>query len=457
MEDNLKRKDDESVKKYKLRLFRNKDLYNIKTQEIADLINKETENNFNESTFRKWYKAYEEGYTDAKNEKSDNSSEDITTIKREYDGYEQIKSYKEVIEINKDGSRTSDKLIGIEDETKLKDEDYLLSVHGYDPKLWEIVSARNSIWNTQLKGGLVTKLYASKINVKPRVSNISLEEVKESFEKFTREYKPNNIKKYTNEVSKGSGKILELPIMDLHFNKKSYSFETGENIDNNITENRFLKVVDDIINRTKHYSFEKIIFPVGQDFFNSDTIENTTTKGTRQDNDLRWQEMFLKGVQLLIKAIDKLSYIAPVEVFYVAGNHDKMVSYYATNYLYAWYRNDKRVSVAIEPQIRKYIEYGNCLIGYSHGSEEKKRINSLMQIEVPEAWGRTKYREWHLGHLHHETLKEENGVIVRGLSTITGTDAWHYESGYVGNIKKQQAFIWDKIYGLTDILNSVIV
>lgn len=387
-------------------------------------------------------------------EVSDNNT--LATVNYEKDGYEQTKCYKETIEINKDGSFTSDKLIGIEDEAQLKDEAFLLKVHNYDPRLWQIVTARNSIWNAQRKGGDIIKMYASKITVKPRKDSISMQEIEEHFAKLSMEYAPVKKARVFTDEFKCSHKMLEVPVVDLHFGKKAYPFEVGEAIDTKIIEARFLNVIDDIVNRVQGQDFEKVIFPIGNDFFNSDTIENTTTRGTRQDNDLRWQEMFLKGVELLIKAIDKLSLLAPVEVFYVAGNHDKMASYYATHYLNAWYRNDDRVQVSIDPQIRKYIEYGNCLIGFSHGNEEGKRINSLMQIEASYAWGRTKFREWHLGHLHHESSKEENGVVVRGLSTITGTDAWHYESGYVGAIKKQQAFIWDREKGLTDVLISVV-
>jgi predicted phosphodiesterase len=64
----LKRLPDEDLKQYKLRLFRNKIEYRIKTQGIADLINKENEQNYNESTYRKWFTAYDEGYQDAKTE-----------------------------------------------------------------------------------------------------------------------------------------------------------------------------------------------------------------------------------------------------------------------------------------------------------------------------------------------------------------------------------------------------
>jgi len=60
------RLDDESVKSYKIRLFDNKELYDLKSQEIADLINKESGDTYTESTYRKWYRAYAEGVVDTK-------------------------------------------------------------------------------------------------------------------------------------------------------------------------------------------------------------------------------------------------------------------------------------------------------------------------------------------------------------------------------------------------------
>lgn len=62
------RQENESVKDFKIRLFSNKDLYNLKSQEIADLINKESGENYDESVYRKWAKNYFEGVEDTKRE-----------------------------------------------------------------------------------------------------------------------------------------------------------------------------------------------------------------------------------------------------------------------------------------------------------------------------------------------------------------------------------------------------
>ena len=77
-----------------------------------------------------------------------------------------------------------------------------------------------------------------------------------------------------------------------------------------------------------------------------------------------------------------------------------------------------------------------------------------MQIEAAQDWGRTTWREYHLGHLHTERAEEKNGITFRRISSITAPDAWHSENGFIGSVRRAQAFIWDKNKGLEAILNS---
>lgn len=64
----IKIQDGENIKDYKLRLFRNKELYNLTSQDIADLVNESSGDNFGESTYRKWFATYSEGYADGLND-----------------------------------------------------------------------------------------------------------------------------------------------------------------------------------------------------------------------------------------------------------------------------------------------------------------------------------------------------------------------------------------------------
>jgi predicted phosphodiesterase len=337
-------------------------------------------------------------------------------------------------------------------EEQLKDVNYILKAHGFDPKVWELTSAKNNIWNVYSKQDGISTLYSSKITVKPTTS-ISLELVEDFYKDLCDNYNPPT-RKYVHKES--SGIMLEVPIFDLHYSKLALSDEVGEDYNSEIAKECFNQVIDEVIEEVKNKNIEKIIFPIGNDFFNNDNVGGSTTGGTPQDNDCKFSKMFKDGCLLLIDGISKLSDIAPVEVFCVNGNHDFMTSYHATMTIWAFFHNDEKVNVDISISPRKYVEFGKCLIGYSHGDKEKARIDGIMQVEARESWGRTLFREWHLGHLHSEHTTEKNGIIIRNLSSVTGTDAWHYQSGYVGAIKKCQCFLWDKESGLKSIFNVII-
>ena len=247
--------------------------------------------------------------------------------------------------------------------------------------------------------------------------------------------------------------MLEVSIFDLHLGKLAWGPETGEgNYDYKIAREGFFNVVYEKYERAKNQKdIEKILFVVGNDYLTFDTILSTTTEGTPQDTDLRWMKLFSIGVEMLIESIDLFSSIAPVDVIVVPGNHDKMSSFYIQKCLWAWYNNNEAVNISQDIKTRKYAEYGKSLIGFSHGNKEKKRIHHLMPLEQPAAWARTKYHEMHLGHYHHEKTVEPNGIITRNLSSISGTDAWHFEQGFIGATKKAQSFLWHKDKGLYSI------
>jgi hypothetical protein len=299
---------------------------------------------------------------------------------------------------------------------------------------------------------LVVPLYHIEVRLIRRIVP-STENIFKDFELLQSSYKFPEFK-YTDKNLRNN--MLEVSIADLHLGKLAWGKESGEDYDSKIAKQRFINAINDILSRCNDSKFEKIVFPVGNDFFNFDTIGGTTTKGTQVSSDSRWQKMFFGGVHLLIEGIDILSSVAPVEIFWIPGNHDTMASYYAVNYLSAWYKDSKCVKVDISPTPRKYIEFGTSLIGFSHGDGDAKRIPQLMQVEAREAWGRTIYHEYHLGDLHHEMVTENGGLTIRRLSSLTSNDDWLASMGYVGAVRKAQAFVWNKERGLLEIINSPI-
>ena len=96
------RKSEETLKDYKIRLFRNKDIYGLSNRDIAELINNASNSNKDESTYRKWWSAYQEGYDDANKYNEDNSAMlKILEEKRLEVEKERRKAQTERVETNK--------------------------------------------------------------------------------------------------------------------------------------------------------------------------------------------------------------------------------------------------------------------------------------------------------------------------------------------------------------------
>ena len=274
-------------------------------------------------------------------------------------------------------------------------------------------------------------------------------EIIDELKSFAPKYPPIQYEKFEQ------GQLLEINIFDLHFGKLCWGLETGDNYDTKIAEKRFLNAISSIISRTKGYDIKRVLFPIGNDFFNSDNLNNQTTAGTPQDEDVRWQKTFKAGRELLIKGIDMLQQVAPVDVVVVQGNHDWERSFYVGDVLDCWYHHNESVNVNNQPTPRKHYKFGNCLISYTHGNNEKiNDLPLLVATEVPKLWASTRFREIHIGHLHHKkeikymSTQEHKGIVVRFMRSLSGTDAWHNFKGYKGAVQSCEAFIWCENEGL---------
>lgn len=360
--------------------------------------------------------------------------------------------------INADGSWTTKRMMILSEEES-KDPNRVAAMMGFDPLQWRVKQCKmkRNWWDVTMKikgeDGVerpeksTNYQYLVELITEPVQELITSDVVMRIFEDLKKpklaflSYKPGH-------------KMLELPIMDLHLGKLAWGEESGADYDLKIAEQLYRNTVHDILGKVKQYSLpvELIVFPVGQDFFHVDNMNSMTTAGTQVDTDTRWAKMYRVGVELLVWTVEQLRQIAPVQVMYVPGNHDKMLSYCAVYTLHAYYADCDAVTVDLSPTVRKYVRYGVNLIGFSHG-KEGKRIQHLMQQERPEDWGETRFREWHLGDLHHEEAQEVGGVKIRRIASLTASDAWHAEKGYQ-SVRMAQAFVWDRENGRELVIDS---
>jgi len=249
--------------------------------------------------------------------------------------------------------------------------------------------------------------------------------------------------------------LYMVSVYDMHFGKLAWQQETGNNYDLAIAESLYENAIDDLLSYASGLPVDRICFPVGQDFLHVDNITLTTQKGTPQgaDTEGRYAKIVETAFMALVRAIERMASIAPVDVVLVQGNHDPTVSYHLCRELAAWFRKDGRVKVDYDFNGRKYYEYGNSLIGLTHGEEcPDNRLANLMATEAPQAWARTRTHEWHKGHLHkrktvqHTAVDSFEGLTVRTLPSLSARDAWHYAKGYVGN-RAAEAYVYHKRRG----------
>ena len=171
------------------------------------------------------------------------------------------------------------------------------------------------------------------------------------------------------------------------------------------------------------------------------------------------QKVFRIGWSLIIDSVLLIKKKLPgrkINIQVIPGNHDFQKVFYLGELLSVKFHGDSMVDVNNSPRTRKYVKWGDCLIGLAHGNrkdEGEKRILTLMQLEEPELWANTRFREWHLGDIHHfkkmenRTEEDMQGIIVRYLRTLMPQDEWESRKGY-NSQKGAHCFIWNKKRGM---------
>lgn len=321
----------------------------------------------------------------------------------------------------------------------------LLKATKVDTSIWEVERSIVNAWGVAMKEknrktGAVRAIHEPLIQVKawlrrkaPQVLGLRAM-MKDLIEEAKRVARPPRPIRYARRRGQC---LAEIDQPDLHLGKLCWAAETGEDYDVRIAESRFMEGIARHRDASAGYGVTRFLLPIGNDFLNVDNAASTTTNGTPQDEDGRWQRSYIRGRQLLTRAINYLCEIAPVHVIQVGGNHDFERGFYLADALGCTYHGSKVVTIDNAPTVRKYYAFGNSLIGFTHGDKElTKDLPLTMAVEKPQLWAAAKFREFHCGHLHHrrervfQPVLEEKGVVVRHLSSLTAADAWHAGKGY---------------------------
>ena len=257
------------------------------------------------------------------------------------------------------------------------------------------------------------------------------------------------------KLQKVSGEhLLVINPADIHIGKLAVEIETKDAYNNDIAYQRVMQGIIGIVEKSKGFDIDKILFCIGNDVLHIDNVYNTTTAGTNQDADGKWWQHFELALKLYVSSIEILQKIAPVDVIHCMSNHDYQSGFHLAHALKSWFRNSDNVSFDISVNHRKYYVYGKNLIGLEHGDGAKMdKLPLMMANENPHAWAQTKYRYWYLHHIHHKVKlkwldgKDFIGVSVEYMRSPSGTDSWHNRKGFTGVPKAVEGFIHQKKSG----------
>lgn len=244
---------------------------------------------------------------------------------------------------------------------------------------------------------------------------------------------------------------------DLHYGKGAWADEVGEEYTLEEARKRLIDQTFNLIQRLPGRP-EKIILATGSDWFHVDNEEGSTTKGTPQDMSASPARILMDGCKLAREHIELLSRVAPVEVVFMRGNHDRHSSLALMMYLSAVYEDKKNVTVNTDPKLRQYICWGNNLLGFTHGDGVRGNdLPAIMSVEERQNWGATEHHTWFHGHLHHQKMTEMNGAMILQLPSLAGHDRWHYQKGYTMNKAGLCAHLVDEKLGVIGSLFAPVV
>jgi hypothetical protein len=311
--------------------------------------------------------------------------------------------------------------------------------HKVDLNKYEITGLRVNTWGAENNQSKQVRL-----DLKGRKDGIDIAELVEQFKKEVAEHSPILA---TTPWTPETGKLLEISIPDLHLGLLSWNKETGMDYDIRVAREAYLSAVNAMVSWGKQHGAEQILIVVGHDLLNSDTPENTTAKGTRQDEDSRHVKSFEFAWRTVKDAIEICLSEAPTTAIFIRGNHDTNRITMVGEVIRAWFRDNSAFNIDNDPKDYKIYVWGKCMICHTHGHLCKHdKIPGIFATDFPREWGDTVHRTCRVGHGHTERVREFPGMTIEMVPSLGAPSAWTASSGY----RSQRAafgYIWDKEHG----------
>lgn len=220
-------------------------------------------------------------------------------------------------------------------------------------------------------------------------------------------------------------------LTDSHIGMLAWRKEGGADWDLNIAE----QVLTGCFERMVAASPASAMCVVNQlgDWLHSDgLLPVTPTSGHILDQDGRFSKMVSAAIRILRRMVDfALARHDRVVLVVAEGNHDLAGSVWLRLMFQALYENEPRVSV-VDSELPYYcVVHGETMLAFHHGHMKKNdQLPLLFASQYPREWGATTKRYAHVGHRHHEEIKEHSGMKVTQHATLAARDAYAARGGW---------------------------
>lgn len=232
-------------------------------------------------------------------------------------------------------------------------------------------------------------------------------------------------------ITSASSLLAVYAFGDPHFGMYAWSEEAGEDFDLNEAD-RLTRAGIDRLNSVAPPAETAILLFIGDNTHGDNATNRTPGHGHALDVDTRHAKVMQVTARAVIYSIQRtLEKHAKVIVWFMRGNHDPETAQALALCLSLYFENEPRVQVDLSPSLFRYHLHGKVLIGAHHGHTVKQSdLPLLMAVDRPKEWGASSARFVYMGHVHHDSVKEVQGVRVESIRTLAPKDAWHAGEGY---------------------------
>ena len=243
------------------------------------------------------------------------------------------------------------------------------------------------------------------------------------------------------------GLLTVYPIFDAHIGMRASADESGEDMDNDIAERRITGGMGQCIASSP--ASEQAVVLIGGDALHA----NDQTAQTPQSRHvLDVASSFSEALDVAIRTFAACIEMAAskhkrVVVSVIQGNHDRDAFLAVMYALRERYRDNPRIEVQRKGGEFFVMEWGRVMIASHHGDKAKaERLVMHMADEWAEMWGRTRYRFYFTGHMHHSKMQDIGGVQVEQLRAAAPRDAYAASHSYSSR-SEMQAITYHKDSG----------